>query len=367
MGNCDSSNQYLNNRRDSIKFVPNYSSPSLPVVTSLKEKKYNLISHKSKKNLSTERNTYLLPENISKREDITKIYRLSKNIFSYGATSLLYIGEKNTKEKFAVKRILKQNIVKKQKMLVKEAEICIKLHHDNIIKYYEIYEDKNFINIVMELGDIDLFEFISKSPNSIIPDLLAIDLLIQIFQVIDFIHSNNIIHCDIKPENFVVIFNKNNKNHPILKLIDFGNARKIGIEEKDKLKSFCGTKEYMAPEIFEGKGFNEKVDEWAAGILMFNMLTGCEPFCSGSDCDFKDDLLNKEINFNKIKNERLRELNRKLLVRNAEKRISAKEALKEIQLIKKDLMTINLMNNINNNKSDYLDFITKKISLISIS
>jgi serine/threonine protein kinase len=123
----------------------------------------------------------------------------------------------------------------------------------------------------------------------------------------------------------------------------------------------------MAPEIFERKGFNEKVDEWAAGILMFNMLTGCEPFCSGSDSDFKDDLLNKEINFNKIKNERLRELNRKLLVRNAEKRISAKEALKEIQFIKQDLMTINLMNNINNNKSDYFDFITKKISLISIS
>ena len=230
MGNCDSSNQFLNNRRDSSKFVPNYSSPSLPVVTSLKEKKYNLISHKSKKNLSTERNTYLLPENISKREDITKIYRLSKNIFSYGATSLLYIGEKNTKEKFAVKRILKQNIIKKQKMLVKEAEICIKLHHDNIIKYYEIYEDKNFINIVMELGDIDLFEFISKSPNSIIPDLLAIDLLIQIFQVIDFIHSNNIIHCDIKPENFVVIFNKNNKNHPILKLISLLNKSSLKSE-----------------------------------------------------------------------------------------------------------------------------------------
>jgi serine/threonine protein kinase len=368
MGNCDSSNRFYQTKKSS-EYNYNYSSPSLPKVTSLKEKKSNSNSHKSKKNLSTEKYKYLLPETIAKREDITNYYKLSKNIVSSGATSLLYIGENSQKEKFAVKRVVKSKIMKKQKMLIKEAELCFKLHHKNIIKYYEIYEDINFINIVMELGDTDLFELIINSPNEIVPDLFTIDVLIQIFEVIDYLHSNNIIHCDIKPENFVLKFDKNNKNSfPILKLIDFGNSRNMGIGDNSKLKNFVGTKEYMAPEIFEENSFNEKVDEWAAGIIMFNMLTGCDPFRGESDSNYKDNILYKEINFDLIKNERLRALNKKLLERYVAKRISAREALEEIKTIKNEMITNNIIININNNKiRSYLDMISNKISLLSLS
>ena len=368
MGNCDSSNRFSQTKKFS-EYNYNYSSPSLPKITSLKEKMSNSNSHKSKKNLSTEKYKYLLPETIAKREDITNYYKLSKNIVSSGATSLLYIGENSQKEKFAVKRVVKSGIMKKQKMLIKEAELCFKLHHKNIIKFYEIYEDINFINIVMELGDTDLFELIINSPNEIVPDLFTIDVLIQIFEVIDYLHSNNIIHCDIKPENFVLKFDKNNKNSfPILKLIDFGNSRNMGIGDNSKLKNFVGTKEYMAPEIFEENSFNEKVDEWAAGIIMFNMLTGCDPFRGESDSNYKDNILYKEINFDLIKNERLRALNKKLLERYVAKRISAREALEEIKTIKNEMITNNIIININNNKiRSYLDMISNKISLLSLS
>lgn len=369
MGTCDSSKEF-SPQRDYSQYTSNYSSPSLPTVLNKTGILTNTKSNKQKKNknLSTEKIKYILPEEIAKREDITKYYNLSKNIVSYGATSLLYIGENKEKEKFAVKRIVKSNIIKKQKMLIKEAELCLKLDHENIIKYYEIYEDKNFINIVMELGDVDLFDLIVNSPLDKIPDLLFIDLLIQIFSVIDYLHSNNIIHCDIKPENFVIKFDKKNKRNPILKLIDFGNARKLDIKNGIKLNNFCGTKEYMAPEIFEENGFNEKVDEWAAGILMYNLLTGCDPFLSESDSDFRDKVLFKEIDFNLIKNERLRELNKKLLNRFVAKRISAKEALEEIKIIKNDIIKNNILINTNNNKiDDYINFISKKITLLTLA
>ena len=139
-------------------------------------------------------------------------------------------------------------------------------------------------------------------------------------------------------------------------------------KDSSLLKNFCGTKEYLAPEIFEENGFNEKVDIWAAGILMFNMLTGCDPLNNESDSDYRDNILYKEINFNLIKNEKLRILNRKLLERYVSKRISAKDALEEIIRIKNEMITDNIMSNLNNNKMvNYFNIISNKISLLSMS
>ena len=101
---------------------------------------------------------------------------------------------------------------------------------------------------------------------------------------------------------------------------------------------------------------------------MFNMLTGCDPLNNDEDSDYRDNILYKEINFNLIKNERLRLLNQKLLERYVSKRISAKEALEEIINIKKEMITDNIISNINNNKMmNYMNIITNKISLLSMS
>ena len=215
----------------------------------------------------------------------------------------------------------------------------------------------------MEPGVTDLFELIINSPLGYIPEEIAIDFLIQIFEVIDYLHSNvNIVHCDIKPENFVVIFDKEKGNKPILKLIDFGNVRRKP-KNKERLFNFSGTKEYMAPEALENAGFNEKVDEWAAGIIMFNILTGADPFITPNDdeADYKDNIKFKPIKFEYIKNEKLRELNKKLLNRYMAKRITAKEALEELKQIKKETkLNINYNKNIDNYEKN-LNMIISKI------
>ena len=88
MGNCESSTEYLHKDKQST-IASYFSSPSLPKVSHP--------PHKLKKNLSIGSTKYLLPENLAKRDDITKYYNLSKNIISYGSTSLLYVGENKNK------------------------------------------------------------------------------------------------------------------------------------------------------------------------------------------------------------------------------------------------------------------------------
>jgi serine/threonine protein kinase len=365
MGNCES----MQNRTKKISKIlsfkdsnrnskysssssPNLSSTHMPKDDSLliNAKKYNSVR---KLNIY-ENNQYILPMELAKREDITKKYIISKTVLGDGATSLVYLAENSSKQKFAIKRINKEKKTVNQKVLLKEAEICLKLNHKNIIKYYEIYEDIKYINIVMEQGQTDLFEFLLKSPLGYFPDEIAVDFLIQIFSAIDYLHSINIVHCDIKPENFVL---KINKTKTELKLVDFGNIRRKP-KDKERLNNFSGTREYMAPEALENYGFNEKVDEWAAGVIMYNMLTGADPFSSDNDSDYKDNIRFKEIKFEYIKNEKLRNLNKKLLNRFINNRITAKEAIDELINIKNE-MIFNKDNNLdvfkNLNKFDILD------------
>ena len=364
MGTCDSS-QEVQHRFNSSKTLsisllndscPDYSlSSSVPLISSKNKNEFqkkndlSLMKKKYNSSSSTTSKKYILSEDIAIRDDITKKYKLGKIMLGDGATSIVYVAENDQKKKFAIKRILKDNIIPSHKnSVIREAEICQKLNNDKIIKYYEIYEDLHYISIVMELAHTDLFELIMHSPSYIIPDDIAIEFLIDIFESIDYLHEQNIIHCDIKPENYVVIFNKKNINEiPKLKLIDFGNVKKIP-QKKQKLYNFSGTKEFMAPEIIDNSGYNEKVDVWAAGILMYNMLTGVDPFSAEDDIDYKDNIKFKEINFDYIKNEQLRELNKKLLNRYVTNRISAKEALNEIKKIKIEKAENNIKNNEHN-------------------
>jgi serine/threonine protein kinase len=383
MGTCDTlSKNHLkqkskfNSSKNNSKYSISFSSlvPDLSSLISFQDesvkvnlKKYNSMGETS----SLQNNRYILPERISKREDITKKYRISNHILGDGATAKVYLAEDFSGKKFAIKCIPKEKIEIRKKIILKEAEICSILNNKNIIKYYELYEDYNFVNVVMEKADTDLFELIVNNPLGYIPEEIAIDFLIQIFEVIDYLHNVvNIVHCDIKPENFVIIFNKENGNKPILKLIDFGNVRRKPMNKK-RLYNFVGTKEYMAPEALENGGFNEKVDVWAAGIIMFNLLTGADPFISPNDneSDYIDNIKFKEIKFEYIKNEKLRELNKKLLNRFLARRITAKEALEEIKQIKNELFNhndINYNRNINNYDKNW-NIIINKFSLINMS
>ena len=275
---------------------------------------------------------YLLGESI--KIPIKTKYKLEEIKIGRGSSGQVLLGSDKEGRAYAIKVIRKKLILNGQ-LLANEVRIGTKLNHPNILGIKEVYEDMKTISIVMEYCEGgDLFDFIMKSPQKRLDDFNTIDLLIQILSSLDYLHNVlKICHRDLKPENFLISINE--QNRPILKLIDFGLATYI--YRGEKMKGKIGTTMYMAPEILKNEQFNEKIDVWSAGIILFNMMTGCEPFASGNEKFKQYQIINKPINFDVIKNDYLRELCQEMLEKDPEKRLDAATSLEKAIIIKRKI------------------------------
>ena len=275
---------------------------------------------------------YLLGESI--KIPIKTKYKLEEIKIGRGSSGQVLLGSDKEGRAYAIKVIRKKLILNGQ-LLANEVRIGTKLNHPNILGIKEVYEDMKTISIVMEYCESgDLFYFIMNSPQKRLDDFNTIDLLIQILSSLDYLHNVlKICHRDLKPENFLISINE--QNRPILKLIDFGLATYICRGEK--MKGKIGTTMYMAPEILKNEPFNEKIDVWSAGIILFNMMTGCEPFASGNEKFKQYQIINKPINFDVIKNDYLRELCQEMLEKDPEKRLDAATSLEKAIIIKRKI------------------------------
>ena len=342
MGTCNSTQTNSSSKRAN-------ASKHLP-----KQNQTNSITtdkHSSSTTCTSIPTNYILPPSLCKYSDITKDYKILSELGS-GISGTVCEAESMSNEKVAIKRINKSNI-KFKDCVIKEAELNKLLSHPNIIKCYDIYEDT--ISFVLELGEGgDLFDFIVNSPNGCVPLDLSIDLIEQILETITYLHvTKGIVHRDLKPENFMISIDKNNK--PLVKLIDFGFATYIPKDKNSLLTECVGTPAYSASEIAVHDDYDEKVDIWAIGVIMFNMLTGLEPFQGNSHSNLNYEIKYKKIRYDAITDEKMRNFVSRFLDRNAKTRISAKDALKVIKQIKQDnndLLNGKQLINENNNDKD---------------
>ena len=326
MGACGSAQNSKNKKKK--KYKNNYNQNKKNTEST---KPSNLYKEKVFEPYNPEKNgDYILPTSLAIHDDITKYYLISQEILGQGASGTVAIGE-NSDGKFAIKRVNKMSI-KSVDGIYKEAEFA-KLNHPNIIKYYGVYEDLKTISFVMELAEGgDLFDFITSSPLGHLPLDICIDLMVQICETLVYLHcTKKIVHRDLKPENILITISGNN---PIIKLIDFGMS--TFFKEGEELNEFLGTPQYSAPELVNHYPYNEKVDIWATGVILFNMLTGYEPFKGESRSTLDDEIKYKDINFDLIEYEPMKEFCEKLLQRVVDDRIDAKTALQIAKDIKEE-------------------------------
>lgn len=166
--------------------------------------------------------------------------------------------------------------------ILKEAEIMKNLHHKHIVNLEDVFADGSHIYLVMELlSGGDLFDrVVSKTKYS---EDDARELMYQLLDAISYLHGKGITHRDLKLENIMLMTKENDVN---IKVTDFGLAKSGG-----KLKTFCGTPNYYAPEVLErrhtirGEGsYSVAADMWSCGVILYVLLAGEMPW-KGQDTD----------------------------------------------------------------------------------
>ena len=154
-----------------------------------------------------------------------------------------------------------------------EVEIHWQLRHASILELFNYFEDSHYVYLVMELcKNGELFKFITKRSRPL-SEPEARGILIQLVSGLKYLHSNNIIHRDLKLSNLLLSETFD------LKIADFGLAARLN-DAFGEQKTMCGTPNYISPEIVSRRPYGLETDLWSLGCMMVTILTGSPPFQS---------------------------------------------------------------------------------------
>jgi len=264
-------------------------------------------------------------QNMNSNLQFFKKYELGK-VLGTGAFSEVKVAiNRQTREKFAVKIIDKSKCKGKENMIDTEINILSKVHHENIVQLYDLYQIENKIYLVMELvTGGELFDDIVRRGKYTESD--AAKIVQKILLAIDYLHGKGIAHRDLKPEN--LLLSDKSKNSKVM-ISDFGLSKIFNDEEV--MKTACGTPGYVAPEVLKRQGYGKEVDLWSIGVITYILLCGYPPFYDQNNVELYKQILACRYEFEKPWWDNISEdakgFIRKLLVLDPAKRYTAKQAV----------------------------------------
>ncbi|KAK4279469.1 hypothetical protein QN277_011248 [Acacia crassicarpa] len=192
-----------------------------------------------------------------------------------GSFGKVYKGRrKHTGQTVAMKFIMKHGKSEKDiHNLRQEIEILRKLKHENIIQMLDSFESPQEFCVVTEFAQGELFEILED--DKCLPEEQVRAIAKQLVKALYYLHSNRIIHRDMKPQNILIGAGS------VVKLCDFGFARAMSMNTV-VLRSIKGTPLYMAPELVREQPYNHTVDLWSLGVILYELFVGQPPFYTNS-------------------------------------------------------------------------------------
>lgn len=193
-------------------------------------------------------------------------YRLQRQLGTGGAADV-YLGEKDG-EHVAIK-VLRSRDAENFDRFRREVEVTKKMSHPNIVRLYDYGEQDGRFYLVLELMDAGNLRARLGSP---VPPADAAELLKPLFSAVSYAHQQGLVHRDLKPENVLL----NHKSQ--LKITDFGLAKTHDVKTITEHGVALGSPSYMAPEQIQGSTRDFRIDQYALGIITYEVLKGQVPF-----------------------------------------------------------------------------------------
>ncbi|XP_078035880.1 ribosomal protein S6 kinase 2 beta isoform X2 [Augochlora pura] len=217
---------------------------------------------------------------------------------------------------YAMKVLRKATLKVRDRVRTKmERNILAEVEHPFIVRLHYAFQTEGKLYLILDfLRGGDLFSRLAKELMFTEDDVKF--YLAELALALDHIHKLGIIYRDLKPENILL----DTEGH--LSLTDFGLSKQ-SLEEDCKAYSFCGTVEYMAPEIVKRKGHSFAADWWSFGVLMFEMLTGALPFQGANHKETMTQILKAKLNMPLNISPEAQTLLRELFKRNPENRLGS--------------------------------------------
>ena len=185
---------------------------------------------------------------------------------------------KKTGKKVAVKMLKKANMKMSDVELVKREIDVLKLcQHPNVIRLLDIFENHDYLYIVMELLHVDLYVYLQQRDFEV-SEQRACSIIHSLAAALFYLHSYGIVHRDMKLDN--IMMNDESEDSDI-KLVDFGLSKIIG--PKETCDEPYGTLGYAAPEVLLRIPYGKAVDVWGLGVISFILLAGLSPFEDDND------------------------------------------------------------------------------------
>lgn len=173
-----------------------------------------------------------------------------------------------------------------------EIKVLMTVDHTNIIKLFEVFESSAHFYMVLEKIDGgELFDHIIERGHY--SEATAAGIMKQLLDALAHMHDKNLVHRDLKPEN--LLYHEDPDGEITIKIADFGLSAVV--DHNSLLTVACGSPGYVAPEILLQRPYDEAVDAWSAGVILYILLSGLTPFAGETDQDLYKAIVTADYSF----------------------------------------------------------------------
>jgi len=263
----------------------------------------------------TVKTTYKKPE--GKKKMTIDDFDLLKVIGKGTLGKVMQVRKKDTERIYALKIIKKADVVARNEIehMIAERQVLAQMHHPYIVnlKFSFQSEDKLYLVLSFVNGG-ELFHHLQEAGR--FDEYRSKFYAAELLTALEYLHNYNIIYRDVKPENILLDYSGH------IALCDFGLC-KLHMTKGEKTNTFCGTPEYLAPELLVGDGYTNVVDWWTLGILLYEMLAGLPPFYSEDVNEMYRRTVEDELTFPDVISPLAQDLLSKLLEKDPNRRLGA--------------------------------------------